>query len=261
MTTARPMHGSPATQPQSPEACFAAALSRDPGRPLITFYDQASGERIELSAKSLANWVAKTHHLIGDVLGLGVGSSALVDLPLHWMAAPVLLGCWSAGLRITDEAAEADCAFVGPAAVEAAVEAGVPEVLALSLAPMGRPYDPAPPPGCEDYVLSVRPMPDAWSSVRFSAGPDDPAWQDVSRASVVASARGRAADLGLVVGGRLLAARPWDGASGQGWLDALVAPLAVGASVVLVRLADDAREQRGWLERISAAERTTATVS
>ena len=35
-------------------------LGSDPAGPRITYYDDASGERIELSTATLANWAAKT---------------------------------------------------------------------------------------------------------------------------------------------------------------------------------------------------------
>ena len=50
---------------------FAAAVAADPTRPLLTYYDDATGERTELSGTSLANWVAKTANLLVDRCGLG----------------------------------------------------------------------------------------------------------------------------------------------------------------------------------------------
>ncbi|HET6211502.1 MAG TPA: TIGR03089 family protein, partial [Micromonosporaceae bacterium] len=41
-------------------ALLARAVAAEPARPLITYYDDATGERTELSAATLANWVAKT---------------------------------------------------------------------------------------------------------------------------------------------------------------------------------------------------------
>src|SRR4051812_48467611 len=67
----------------SPEALFDARLKNDPGSPLVTFYDDATGERAELSAKSLGNWVAKTYSLLSDSLGLGPGDTAQLRLPVH----------------------------------------------------------------------------------------------------------------------------------------------------------------------------------
>src|SRR6266536_5713875 len=79
---------------------FDAAVRADPTRPLLTFYDDATGERTELSGATLANWVAKTANLLVDGCGLGPGDRAAVLLPPHWQTAAVLLGCWSAGLVV-----------------------------------------------------------------------------------------------------------------------------------------------------------------
>ena len=35
-------------------------------RPLITFYDDATGERVELSAATTANWAAKAANLLRE---------------------------------------------------------------------------------------------------------------------------------------------------------------------------------------------------
>ena len=93
-----------------PEQQFAARLAADPGSPLVTFYDDATGERAELSAKSLGNWVAKTHFLLMDELGAAVGDRAFARLPVHWLAAPILLGCWYAGLEVVTDPAAATVA-------------------------------------------------------------------------------------------------------------------------------------------------------
>ena len=52
---------------------FAAAVATDPTRPLLTWYDDATGERTELSGATLANWVAKTANLLVDEVGAGAG--------------------------------------------------------------------------------------------------------------------------------------------------------------------------------------------
>ena len=52
----------------------------------MTYYGDGSHDRAELSARSLANWVAKTHFLLTDELGLGRGNIAYVDLPAHWIS-------------------------------------------------------------------------------------------------------------------------------------------------------------------------------
>jgi uncharacterized protein (TIGR03089 family) len=219
----------------TPEALFAALVAREPARPFVTFYDEATGERSELSAKSLANWVAKTHFLLTDELGLGVGDAAFLALPAHWISVPALLGTLSAGLEITTDVASAAVGFVEPATAPSAV--GVPDVycVAPTSAAFGLRDDV--PAGVQDYVLAVRPQPDAWATVHPPAVASDPCWGGQTRGEVVELARGRAGDLGLSAGARVVTAREWRGPSD--WLDTLLAPLAVGGSVVYVRNAPD----------------------
>ena len=50
-------------------AALAGQLRTDAARPLVTFYDDATGERVELSVTTYANWVAKTAGLVQDELG------------------------------------------------------------------------------------------------------------------------------------------------------------------------------------------------
>src|SRR3954447_19312603 len=79
---------------------LADAVAADPARPLLTWYDDATGDRTELSGATLANWVAKTANLLVDGCGLGPGDVAAVRLPAHWQTAAVLLGAWAAGLAV-----------------------------------------------------------------------------------------------------------------------------------------------------------------
>ena len=82
------------------DSFFRAVVTADPSRPLLTYYDDGTGERTELSGATLDNWVAKTANLLVDGCGLGPGDRAAVLLPPHWQTAAVLLGCWSAGLSL-----------------------------------------------------------------------------------------------------------------------------------------------------------------
>jgi uncharacterized protein (TIGR03089 family) len=221
--------------PATPEGLFDALLGSAASRPFVTYYDEATGERSELSAKSLANWVAKTHFLLTDELGLGVGDRALIALPAHWISVPIVLGCLSAGLELTTLAAGATVAFIEPSA--AALAAGIDDIYSIAPAAAAFGLRGELPAGVQDYVLAVRPQGDLWSTVRFAAGPGDPAWDGFNRADIVAVARSRAGDLGLTPGARVLTARDWDGPSA--WIDTLFAPLALGGSVVYVRNAPD----------------------
>jgi uncharacterized protein (TIGR03089 family) len=221
----------------TPEQLFADLLAAEPARPFVTYYDEASGERSELSLKSLANWVAKTHFLLIDELGLGAGDSALIALPAHWISVPAVLGCLSAGLSITDAASDAAVAFVSPSSVRAA--AAVADVYAIAPSSAAVGFGDDVPPGASDYVTAVRPQPDAWAGVHFGAGPSDPCLGGRSRAEIVARARARAASLAVPAGARVLSTRDWS--APVDLLDTLLVPLAVGGSVVYVRnAADDA---------------------
>ncbi len=231
--------------PLTPEAAFDRLLADDAGRPFVTYYDEASGERSELSRKSLANWVAKTHFLLQDELGLGVGDTALIALPPHWISVPAVLGALTAGLALTD-AGRADAAFVAPGRLPA--DAADVYVIAPDSAAVG--LGEQVPAGANDYVSSVRPQADKWPGVRLTADPEDPCLPGLSRAGTLAAARARAAELGAEEGARLLSTRDW--ATPSDWIDALLVPLVVGGSVVFVRNADEATvERRMGQERAS----------
>src|SRR5512139_2562036 len=100
-------------------AVLEARLRSDGARPLLTFYDFATGERTELSVATYANWVAKTASLLTEELDLARGDRLRVDLPPHWLG-PVFLGAaWTVGLVVLlgdDDAADGagDTVVCGP---------------------------------------------------------------------------------------------------------------------------------------------------
>ncbi|MGH3713116.1 MAG: TIGR03089 family protein [Micromonosporaceae bacterium] len=244
---------------QTPAGLLAAAVADDPARPFLTYYDDATGERTELSLATLDNWVAKTANLLVDGCGLSPGDTAVALLPAHWQTAGVLLGCWAAGLGTahgarSDSASPVDVVF---AAADRADEArGWPadERYLLSLAPFGAPLRDVPP-GFADYAVEVRQYgdrfvpaepvePDAPALVGLPRGP-------LSHAALAGAGRERAEALGLAAGGRLLITDSPDRPARP--LDWLLAPLAAGASVVLCRNTDEAKlATRTDQERITA---------
>src|SRR5919198_804203 len=201
----------------TPEQQFDRLLAASPSRPFVTYYDEESGERTELSVKSLANWVAKTHHLLGTELGLGVGDTAMIALPAHWISVPVLLGCLTAGLAIAPSG-PADVAFVEPATLDSAAD--VPDVYAVARDSAAAGFGAEPPAPALDYVASVRRQEDKWPTVRLAAAPDDPCLPGLTRGAVAA----RAADNGLEPGARVLTTREWR--TPGDWIDAVFAPIA-----------------------------------
>jgi uncharacterized protein (TIGR03089 family) len=89
------------TRPLGPPELLRRLVASDPGRPRITVYDDTEsatrGERVELSARVLANWVAKAANLLQDDLDLGPGTLVVLDLPPHWRTLYWALAVWSVG--------------------------------------------------------------------------------------------------------------------------------------------------------------------
>jgi uncharacterized protein (TIGR03089 family) len=215
---------------------FATAAAEDLAQPLLTWYDDATGDRTELSGATLENWVAKTANLLVDGLGLAPGDRAALLLPPHWQTAAVLLGCWAAGLDVTNEKSSVDVIFASADRVNEAVAWSAGERLVLGLAPMALPMRTVPS-GFVDYVAEVRTFGD-----HFRPYPDQ------SDRGLVERAAARAADLGLKAGDRVLV----DAGRHPDPLDWLLAPLAGGATLVLCGALDTAK-----LEGRAAAEKVT----
>src|SRR3954447_21864841 len=79
---------------------LAREARRDGARPLLTWYDDSSGDRIELSVATAANWAAKTANLLVDEHGLGPGDAIALTPASHWLTAVVVLGAWTAGVAV-----------------------------------------------------------------------------------------------------------------------------------------------------------------
>jgi uncharacterized protein (TIGR03089 family) len=122
-------------------------------------------------------------------------------------------------------------------------DAGVDDVYALSLAPLGLPFHSGPPPGTLDFAVEVRQYGDHFSPGRLN--PDQPALSDgTTHAELV----NRAAQRGLPPGVRLLI----DADATPDPLDWLVAPIVASGSIVLCRNLDPAK-----LDHRLAGERAT----
>ena len=89
---------------RTPASVLADILRSDPAGPRVTFYEdtpgRTQGERIELSAKTLANWVAKAGNALQDEYDLGPGSVIRVSLPPHWRALYWAFAAWSVGATV-----------------------------------------------------------------------------------------------------------------------------------------------------------------
>ncbi|WP_122818381.1 TIGR03089 family protein [Nocardioides pantholopis] len=229
---------------------LAGLLRSDPGRPLVTFYDDATGERVELSVATYANWVAKASSLLVEEHGLERGGSLRVDLPTHWLG-PVFLGAaWNVGLAVTT-GEHPDAVVCGPATLDTWAEhAAQLPVLACALRPLGVRFAEPLPAGVHDVGVDIWSQPDSFLAY------DPPTPEDVAtdfpQGRVQQAQLWTTAAAGALIsgGGRLLTeANP---ASPPG-VATFTEPLVKGGSLVLVANADPER-----LEGTYAAERATA---
>lgn len=234
---------------RAPVALAADAWSKGE-LPILTYCDDASGERVDLTAIQLGGWAARSAGLLRDGCGLAPGSRVAVLLPPHWRTAAVLLGAWATGLAVSFR----------PRAT-----AGLPV-----LEPGGdRPYDAVfvtperlddwledVPEGRHRYLVGAGPGPLAevplgwldWSTevIRYAdtppdytaVHPSDPATPDGTSYGAwrrLADAFAERCD--LRAGDRLLV----DAAEHEQPLKWLLAPLAAGASVVICANLDPAQ--------------------
>ncbi|WP_018653473.1 TIGR03089 family protein [Actinomadura flavalba] len=258
-----------------PADLLRARVAADPSRPLVTFYDDATGERVELSARTFDNWVAKTANLLVDELDAGPDGvrRAVLVLPQHWQTAAWLMACWAAGVETE---------VVDPSAIRSGDGTGEPRpsaepyllavaeevldvvlggelarqadaIVGLSLHALGGPLADAPP-DVTDYALEVRSHGD-----RFAPPPgvaaDDPALTvtkvTLNFAGLVRAAGESADKWGFDSSDRVLVAMPF--ATLDGVLAGLLAPLVSGASVIIQRNFDKTQmERRLALEHVTA---------
>ncbi len=223
---------------------------RSNASPLITFYDDATGERIELSGVTTANWAAKAANLLRDECDVEPGSRVAVLLPAHWQTAAVLLAAWWCGAEVVES--DADLVLCDAGRVDLALAAAPANgVVALSLDAFGKGLTGLPA-GVVDFATEVRLHGDdfvPWAPVPRDA----PALNGATVDEVLAHARTRATELGLSSADRVLSTLDW---SGGGLVDGLLSVLAAGASLVQVANADVDR-----LDRKAESERTTARLS
>jgi uncharacterized protein (TIGR03089 family) len=257
------------SEPVLPVDLLHAAVAADPAAPLVTFYDDATGERVELSAKTFGNWVAKTANLLVDGLGAQPGDAAVLALPPHWQTAVWLFACWSAGLVAAPvEPGEVDSdgeiMVVTEPDLPRAVAHGAAEIVGLSLHALGLPLRDCPP-GVTDYAADVRGYGDAFTPYA-PIDPDAPALAlshptepagvmsvTLTGTEVNSKTFSFVHNSGLNPPARVLSAVPYT--TLEGLLAGLLGPIAAGGSVIIQRNLDKAALDR----RISVEHVTAVT--
>lgn len=240
-------------------------LAVDPGRPLITYYDDGQStvgqstvgqpadgshaERTELSVTTYGNWVAKTASYLAEEHDLAAGDRIVLDLPAHWLG-PVFLGAaWWLGLVVVpvDDPSGADLTVCGPDGVSRWAGSGGRggAVVATALHPLGLRFPEPLPDGVHDFGVEVWSQPDSfvpWEPV----GPGDEAAPGISQAELWGSASD------LTPGARVLSVANPVAPEGR---DCFVAPFVAGGSLVLVRPRPSTTAAR--LDEIAAVEHAT----
>jgi len=219
---------------------------------LLTYYDDAAGERTGLTAPELGNWTSAVSALLTDGLGVGPGNRAAVLLPPHWQTAALLLGAWAAGVEVSYQgwataglsapSATYDVSFVAGRRVGSWLEEIPPakHQFVLGLAPHGGPTADVPD-GYRDFLAELRPFtqaapPPAGIADTRAATPDGTTYREMTTV-----AAGIAEMKGIGAGDRVLV----DAASVEEPLFWLLAPLTAGASlVVCANLDPAARDDR-----------------
>jgi uncharacterized protein (TIGR03089 family) len=229
---------------------------------LLTFYDDATGERAGLTAAEIGAWSAATAALLTEGCGLKPGSRAAVLLPPHWQTAAVLLGAWAAGIEVSfrDWATAGlrpagdplDATFVELRRIGSWLDdvPGGRHQFALPLTPltdrappataspgMPPPQTPRIPDGYRDYTTEIRPYLGAAPPATTIRAGDAATADGTTFASYEAIAADLAKAQRITKGDRVLI----DAAQHEQPLFWLLAPLTAGASIVLCANLDHTR--------------------
>jgi uncharacterized protein (TIGR03089 family) len=237
----------PERPPVLPADLLAAAQRRDPARPLLTWYQPATGARVELSVVTFATWVAKTCGLLTDDLDVTPGEPVEVRLPAHWLGPVWAQAVWTVGARLLLPGQVGNgppSVLVRDADEPDGGEDQARELVVVRTAPLGGPAGALTPAGSWDYGREVPGQPDRFAPL--VAPPPDPVPPDLT-----AAARGRVDERGpgrrtLVVAERL---------DRLVVLEALLVPLLGDGSAVLVHGSPGPEE----LTSIARAERVEVT--
>jgi uncharacterized protein (TIGR03089 family) len=244
-------------------AYIGDSVARDAAKPFVTWYDDESGERVELSYATFANWVWKTANFLRDGLDLQPGDRVVTMLRTHWQTLAVWLGAWAAGGVVVPVQPGTVERYDGHPAVVAFVQEDLlplvagsrqmfGDVVGLSLRPMAGRLTSVPA-GVTDYAEEVPAYGDQLGSGE-RALLDDDALPGQSGTQLLAGARAAGELLGLTDRDRLLCTL---GVTDPELVAATVlAPFGAAAGLVLCRGTDP---ERLW-QRV-ADERVTVVVA
>ena len=217
----------------TPYDALTERMRRDPASPLLTYRDLATGERMELSAVSLGNAIAKTAGMLRDELDAEPGAVIGVHLPLHWQRVVWLGACAATSTVFAPGADPGDCDVLVIDRERLGLVGAAREDVLVSLAPFGLPDGADVPPGVIDAAVAMRGHPDSfipWQPAPESAPLLRTSEGELSHGDLTARAAEELSRQGLGVGARFAIVDPEPLAD----LLAFAGPLALGGSVVLI---------------------------
>jgi uncharacterized protein (TIGR03089 family) len=217
----------------TPYAALLERTRRDPASPLLTYRDLSSGERMELSAASLANAIAKTAGLLRDELDADPGAIVGVHLPLHWQRVVWLGACAATSTVFAPDAAPEECDVLVVDRTHLDRIGTAREDVLVSLAPFGLPERADVPSGVTDAAVAMRGHPDTfvpWEPPTESTPLLQEPGHILSHGDVMDRAGAELTKRGIAEGERFALVDP----DGQSDLLALAGPLLRGSAVILV---------------------------
>jgi uncharacterized protein (TIGR03089 family) len=219
--------------------------------PLLTYCDDATGERTALTARELAGWAARVAGLLHEGCGLDATGRVAVLAPAHWQTAAIMLGAWSAGVPVSyrrwstaglpSAGESADAVFVSRERLDSWLEDVPParhRFVLLGEAPEGY----------RDFLAEAQRFPDSLPSYATIGASAAASTDGTTFRQFGDVAQELAGMLDLRAGDRVLV----DATEVEEPLKWLLAPLSVGASVVIVAGLD-----RSTVDARAAAEGAT----
>lgn len=233
---------------------FVTDLLNNPAIPRLTTY--TTHGRMELSGQTLANWQSKVANLLTGI-GAQPGDIVMISAPASWQPAVIALGAWKIGCSVTSSFAELAAALkvassstdapLSPAGRLIAVftddadladsdeAADAEEIYLLSNDPFGRGVEESggdAPFGINDFSPELRVQPDAFMGLEI---PEEASNRLLITADLTAEEFLDRAHRQWGDDRPRAAFSPWVDARG---LAAVLEPLAVGGSTVMVDAAD-----------------------
>jgi uncharacterized protein (TIGR03089 family) len=162
---------------RTPASVLAEILRSDPARPRVTFYEDTpgptQGERIELSGKTVANWISKAGNALQEEYDLGPGSVVRLSLPPHWRALYWAFAIWSVGGTVDLVGGPTpDLLICEDPDLAATLEPAPGDVVLVTLAALARSHSGPVPPGAMDEARELATYGDQFAAVADPA-PDD----------------------------------------------------------------------------------------